>query len=861
MNKFILKLIIIGVVVTGLFFSAWFGLQAADKININTASQEELETLNGIGSVKAAAIIEYREQYGPFSSIEEIMNVPGIGPATFEKIKDSITVGEENHSQMMSIVINELMPNPVGGDEVEWIELKNISQQAVDVTGWKLSDTKDEYIIKAGDFETTVVPAGSFLLINRQVSGLILNNSGGDEVRLLNTEAQLVDQTAYSQTAKEGESWARGNSGEYSWTTEPTPGAENIIKSASQPAEQATEKGGVAVSPTEHYSVYHKIVLLNELYVNPPGIDDGEWIELYNNSGQALNLEGWKLVTSRGEFRLGYQIIKPLGYVVLDKRVTGLRLRNIGGERIGLFDRLGWLVGEAVYTQEAVEGQSYNWCPQTEEWVWVVKPTPGLANECPLKNELPVAYFELSSQQAEEGKIISLDAGESYDPDGKIVSYKWEFSQPVEAMGQVGQVFEFKDARWWVKLLKDLSQTVKLTVRDNLGGEGQYELKLSGQQAELVGQLYLNRLLPNPIGADKGNEWIELCSRSDRSVELTGWWLDDGEGGSKAYSLAGSKIEGRGCIKIFNRDSGLILNNQSDQARLLVGDEVWDEISYTEAPEGYIYTRQGDNEWEWLTEEAQLYQKTEDWPTVQDLYLPVNTLSQLSGMAVGSWVSVHGQVIAEPGLLGASVFYIADRSGGIQVYSYKKDFPLLAVADEVEVRGELVEYQGGVRLKVSQAEDIKDLGRAGAVLQAEPVSIDEVDDNLVGSLVEIEGELVEIKNSAWWLDDKSGEIKVYLKRNTRIDKTKFELGDKLKVSGIVDKYSGELRLLPRGPGDVVLLGRVKGVDQADIDWQKVNNYQATKSQVNWLKYVIAVLAAGVMVLILIIYKLKKIDKK
>jgi len=62
------------------------------KININTASAEELQTLYGIGPVKAQAIIDYRNENGFFHSIEEIINVSGIGPKTLEKIRDEITV-------------------------------------------------------------------------------------------------------------------------------------------------------------------------------------------------------------------------------------------------------------------------------------------------------------------------------------------------------------------------------------------------------------------------------------------------------------------------------------------------------------------------------------------------------------------------------------------------------------------------------------------------------------------------------------------------------------------------------------------------------------------------------------------------
>ncbi len=61
-------------------------------ININIATKDELMTLSGIGDAKAKAIIEYRNNFGKFNSIEDILNVSGIGDAIFAKIKDFITV-------------------------------------------------------------------------------------------------------------------------------------------------------------------------------------------------------------------------------------------------------------------------------------------------------------------------------------------------------------------------------------------------------------------------------------------------------------------------------------------------------------------------------------------------------------------------------------------------------------------------------------------------------------------------------------------------------------------------------------------------------------------------------------------------
>ncbi len=64
----------------------------SDRVNLNTAGQEELTALPGIGAAKAAAIVAYRQEHGGFSAAEELKNVSGIGDATYEKLKDRITV-------------------------------------------------------------------------------------------------------------------------------------------------------------------------------------------------------------------------------------------------------------------------------------------------------------------------------------------------------------------------------------------------------------------------------------------------------------------------------------------------------------------------------------------------------------------------------------------------------------------------------------------------------------------------------------------------------------------------------------------------------------------------------------------------
>jgi competence protein ComEA len=68
--------------------------RAPQKIDINRAEAWLLEALPGIGEVRAQSIVDYRSQTGPFRRIEDLLKVIGIGPATFEQIKDYITVSD-----------------------------------------------------------------------------------------------------------------------------------------------------------------------------------------------------------------------------------------------------------------------------------------------------------------------------------------------------------------------------------------------------------------------------------------------------------------------------------------------------------------------------------------------------------------------------------------------------------------------------------------------------------------------------------------------------------------------------------------------------------------------------------------------
>lgn len=73
-----------------------FSLPAFSAVNLNTATQVELESLDGIGEGRAKAIVEYRKKNGNFKSVDDLDKVPGIGKGTIDKMRKQVTVGNSN---------------------------------------------------------------------------------------------------------------------------------------------------------------------------------------------------------------------------------------------------------------------------------------------------------------------------------------------------------------------------------------------------------------------------------------------------------------------------------------------------------------------------------------------------------------------------------------------------------------------------------------------------------------------------------------------------------------------------------------------------------------------------------------------
>lgn len=129
------------------------------------------------------------------------------------------------------IIINEIYPNPPGSDtEDEFIELKNISTESIDLTGLVIGDaSKNKYLIRASTTASTtnILATSSYAVFKRSKTNLALNNTGVESVKLMASNLEIIDLVEYVGENEEGVSYSLNCADKWQWVKTPTPGADN----------------------------------------------------------------------------------------------------------------------------------------------------------------------------------------------------------------------------------------------------------------------------------------------------------------------------------------------------------------------------------------------------------------------------------------------------------------------------------------------------------------------------------------------------------------------------------------------------------------------------------------------------------
>ncbi len=367
------------------------------------------------------------------------------------------------------IIINELLPNPEGSDDAEWIELKNISDIQINLQDFYIQDDSGKkYVFSGDDFEDLVLDSDEYFVLEYSMSHVTLNNSG-DKIYLFDKDANKISEIVYTSSI-EGNSWARfGN--DWQWTKILTPGEDNDRKIIYKPEAIINFTGDLAVDADIKFSAKNsqdlngedlefkwyvddylksrnpefttsfdksglksvKLVVINdsgledgdvksinieeaikesfeeasvvcsstisyggiiisELFPNPKGVDDGEFIELYNPNDYDVDLSSWSMNDTSSYFYKLNQKILAKSYISIYKSDSKISLNN-SNESLKIFDcnkNLIW----AVEYDKSIEDKSYSY------------------------NFLDGKYYFVDPTPNEENYFPDLETGESYSISG-----------------------------------------------------------------------------------------------------------------------------------------------------------------------------------------------------------------------------------------------------------------------------------------------------------------------------------------------------------------------------------------------------------------------------------------------------------
>jgi len=468
------------------------------------------------------------------------------------------------------IYLSELLPNP-STDEAsgEFIELYNADSAAVDLSGWSLSDATDKTYTLSGS-----IAAKSYLAVYRSDSDIALNNTG-DTAELYNPNNILQDSIEYTDSADDDVSYALTKTGDWAWTTTPTPNKANtitavIVAPTNTTTQPDTKKDS---TPSVTYDLSNKIQL-SELLPDPAGSDaTDEWIELYNGDSRNVDLTGWQIVDSSHAFTIKDVTINKSDYALFAVADTGISLNN-GGETVQLVDPTGTEIDSITYST-AITGESY--ARTSSAWAWTTTLTPNASNAItlPATDTQTSATGDSGSSSTSTTSNSSSSATDATSPTGLLtiaVAKQQDSSTKVVVQGVVSVlpgVFStsylyIQDASSGVQVYSSNKAFPALAVGDTVQvtgtiGTANGEIKINTSSTDDISIINSgNAIAPLPVTSyvvDNAGQVVQvagvIAGKSGSTITLdSGWtiYVKRGTGISTSSFVVGTNVTVAGVL-------------------------------------------------------------------------------------------------------------------------------------------------------------------------------------------------------------------------------------------------------------------------------------------------------------------------
>ncbi len=646
------------------------------------------------------------------------------------------------------------------------------------------------------------------------------------------------------------------------------------------PLPEAPDEDPTDETPTSTFDNFAwSQIKINEIMVDP-GSGENEWVELYNSATTSIDLTGGILCDSKdSSCKIGSSTstIEAGGYVVLTWNSS--ELNNSG-------DKVIWKNPEGVVMDEMQYGEGF-WPIASDgnslardagdNWIITTMPTPGAVNnivdpvaqvvnsggggggggssvnntnnttEAKIKtvttktttstvkikeDPVKVVWKIKPPTQGSPNESLFFDVSDSADPRGGLLRFFWNFG---DGASGAGEKIEHSYASSGVFVVLASASSTAGTV-----GSKKLTVRIaSGLSTKNVG-IKISEVMVNPEGADK-KEFIKIFNISSSTADLSGWKLIYKD---KEYIFPDkTNIIGNSSLVFYQAVTHFMLENSGGKIELLTPDDnIADMMSYGKAISGQSFTATSTAQVLGVKITADTAQKTVVKSTsgVKYFYGGSMSLSEARLANKNTTVKIRGTVVVLPKVFGAQYFYITDGTTGMQIYQNKKMFPDLKIGDIIEVAG-VTSATGEIkRVNVKNKADMRVL--SAGTSSSTSVVIEDLDEEMLGGLLKIAGEITEIKSNFMYVDDGNTEAVVYFKQGAKIDRKKFKEGDLVEVEGVLEKSKTGLQIWPRGQEDVLVVGQSEDL---------LNKTESTNSGTNnLLQTYLIVTAGGITVLAL-----------
>lgn len=727
----------------------------------------------------------------------------------------------------VGIRLNEIMPDPVSG--AEWVELFNLSDTPIDLTGLTLCDNRATSCTIAQP--TSTIAAHSFSVV--VISGSKLNNDG-DSVILKDPSGQILDQISYGTTlvVHSGQTIARSPDGTGSWavTTQPTLQAVNTIiappvaaASAGSGAAQTADDDLPLETTNPSYGIIWYVtstapVVLSEIFPHPASDETkNEFIEVWNKTANDALLTGWKLWVDGKQFSLSGEL-GPDERRAWYRSVTGIELSNSTSSEVRLLNA-DQGIADVVFVPHPPTALAYSRQPNNV-WQWAL-PTPHIENATSLGALPKIIWQPIVPQLVMRGDTVWFKAGTTADPRGGRCGFTWIVE---------GKNYQTTDLNY--RFATSGTYVVSLAVSSTQGTVGRKEFTVVVHDAPIVdvGNVQLSEVVIAPD--DEASEFIELFNADTKTVRLDGWRLSTKSG--KPFIIPDATAIAPGTTLVFYQTvTGLALGAAGDTVQLVTASqERSDRVVVPKAAVGASYQRI-DGVWRTIPgrtpgqiltgfdgagggDEARTLPSVKKKTSVTKKSATTKksssakpktttarrvTVAESLALPKGAKVVTRGIIAALPGTFGVQYSALTTEDAGILLYQNQKQFPELNLGDEVEVRGTISEAQGRKRLTVARVEDIDILSTDHEAPLVE-TTINKLSAHDQGKLVAITGEITSKKSATAYIDDATDELKIVLKAGSKISTKTWKIGQHLKATGFLVVNGKELELWPRSTDDI-----------------------------------------------------------